>query len=140
MEKVTQQISNHPSFNDVNRTIEIAGINFNFDTSTFDLYYRIIYSKDDVDISQNFNQQTPLWNIDNNQLIIKRDENFQPIINPEFKEVKDDLGNIINEFERYSMMPAFDYIGNIIVNSTASLGDILRNYIKEEDSSSRFNY
>ena len=48
---ITQKISNSKIFPDVQRTIEIAGIQMNLDISTFDLNYRIIYEKDGQDVT-----------------------------------------------------------------------------------------
>ena len=50
---ITQKISNSKIFPDVQRTIEIAGIQMNLDISTFDLNYRIIYEKDGQDVTFN---------------------------------------------------------------------------------------
>ncbi|GAA3773580.1 hypothetical protein [Flavobacterium ginsengiterrae] len=138
-QKIKQKISNNPVFENIEREIQIAGIGLNFDLQSLDLYYTICYFKDDKDVSQLFKKETPEWHIDNTQSIIVRDENFNPTLNSEFNEIKDENGKILNEKERYLTTPGFDYIADIIINSPLSLETILRNYILEEDNSGRFN-
>ena len=135
-----QEISNSPNFTEVKRTINIVGINMNSDTSTFDLYYRIAYSKDNQDVSHLFNPQIPDWHIDNSQLMRRRDENFAPILNPEFKEQKDENGIVINEIEKYVTMPAFDYIKMLMLDMNVPMKAIISVYIAEEDKDGRFNF
>ncbi|MDQ8012157.1 MAG: hypothetical protein REI96_06905 [Flavobacterium nitrogenifigens] len=135
-----QKISNNTQFKEVERTIQIAGIALNFDAQLLDIYYRINYFKNSTDLSQMFSRQVPEWHIDNNQRILVRDENFNPIPNPEYKEQKDQEGNILNDTEKFLTEPAFDYVSNIMLNTPAKLSDILRNYIIEQDNDGRFNF
>lgn len=83
--------------------------------------------------------QTPAWYIGNSQLIIYRDENFEPIINPDFVEQKDESGNLLNESERYKTTAAFDYIKMLMFEKKIPFPDLLKAYIEEEDKSERFN-
>jgi len=140
MATITQKISNSKIFPDVERTIQIGGVALNFNAKILDIYYRILYTKNDDNISQMFTQQVPDWHIDNAQFIIVRDENFNPIPNPEFVEQIHEEGNVSNENERFLKTPAFDYLANIITNSSMPLDAILRNYILEEDLDGRFNF
>ncbi len=112
----------------------------NSDSATFNLYYRISYSKDGQDVSHLFNPQVPDWYIDNSQLMRCRDENFAPIPNPDFKEQKDENGIIINEFERFVTMPAFDYIKMLMLDMNMPMKAIISAYIAEEDKDGRFNF
>lgn len=135
-----QKISNNSLFTDVQRTIQIAGMSLNFDAKSLDIYYRIKYSKDDKELNQMFTEQVPEWHIDNNQRILVRDENFNPIPNKAYEEQKDQNGNILNESEKFLTESAFDYVSNIMLNTPAKLSDILRNYIFEQDNDGRFNF
>ena len=135
-----QKISNNLHFTEVERTIQIAGISLNFDVQSLDIYYRINYFKNNENLSQMFSQQTPEWHIDNNQRILVRDENFNPIPNSLYEERKDQEGNLLNETEKFITEPAFDYVSNIMLNTPAKLSDILRNYIIEQDNDGRFNF
>ncbi len=137
---ITQSISNCKNFTDVKRTINIVGINLNSDTSTFDIYYRIASTMNGQDVSNVFNTQVPDWHIDNSQLMRRRDENFAPILNPDFKEQKDENGIIINETERYETMPAFDYIKMLMLDMNVPMKAIISAYIIEEDKDGRFNF
>jgi hypothetical protein len=137
---ISQQISNSKNFTEVKRIINIVGINMNSDSATLELYYRIAYSKEGMDVSHLFNPQVPNWHIVNSQLMRCRDENFQPIPNPDFVEQKDENGIIINEAERYVTMPAFDYIKMLMLDMNVPMKAIISAYIAEEDKSGRFNF
>lgn len=135
-----QKISNNLHFSEVERTIQIAGITLNFDAKSLDIYYHINYFKNNEDIGQMFTQRVPEWHIDNNQKILVRDENFNPIPNSEYEEQKDQDGNILNETEKFKTEPAFDYVSNIMLNTPIKLSDILKMYIVEQDNDGRFNF
>lgn len=138
-QKIVQKISNSPVFETIEREIQIAGIVLNFDLQLLDLYYTISYFKDGENVSQLFKKEVPEWHIDNQQTILVRDENFNPVANPDYVERKDESGNVINSQEKFLTEPAFDYVSNIMLNTPMNLSDILRNYILEEDNSGRFN-
>jgi len=140
MSTITQKISNSKILPDFDRTIEIAGVHLNLDRSTFDLSYRIIFEKDGQDVSTMFNQRIPDWHVDNSIMMIVRDENFEPILNQNFVEEKDEQGNIINESDRFFKKTAFDYLQTIILDSPVNLRDILKGYIIAEDADGRFNF
>lgn len=137
---IEQLISNCKNFTEVSRTINIVGINMNSDSATFDLYYRISYSKDGKDVSHLFNPQVPSWNINNSQRMMRRDEEFKPISNPDFIEDRDENGTVINEAERYATMPAFDYIKMLMLDMNVPMKAIISAYITEEDKDGRFNF
>jgi len=137
---ITKSISNSTVFTDVSRTINIVGITMNSDASTFDLFYRISYTKNGQDVTNLFNTQVPEWHISNDQLMILRDENFNAIPNTEFVEFKDELGIVINEKERYMTMPSFDYIKMMILDKNIPLRTLIEAYIMEEDKDGRFNF
>lgn len=137
---ITQQISNSKNFAEVKRTISIVGININSDTFIFDIYYRIAHSKDGQNVSHLFNTQVPPWHIDNSRLIMVRDKNFQPILNPDFKEQKNENGIVTNEIERYKTALAFDYIKTLILETDVQLKSIISAYIAEEDKDGRFDF
>lgn len=138
-QKIIQKISNSPVFETIEREIQIAGIVLNFDLQTLDLYYTISYFKEGENVSQLFKKEVPEWHIDNQQTILVRNENFNPVVNPDYVEHKDENGNVINSKEKFLTEPAFDYVSNIMLSTPMNLSDILRNYILEEDNSGRFN-
>jgi len=137
---IEQSISNSKNFKEVSRTLNIIGININSDSTSFDIYYRILYNKDDKDVSSQFTTQVPEWHIDNTQQIIVRDDKFQPILNPEYKEQKNEDGIIINEQEKFYRMPAFDYITMLILDKNIPLKTIMSAYIIEQDADGMFNF
>jgi hypothetical protein len=140
MTLIIQKISNHPNLKEIERTINIVGINMNSDAATFDIYYRIVYAMNGQDMSNMFNVQVPNWHIDNTQRMMVRDENFKPIPNPDFVEQKNEEGNVINEIERYVTMPAFDYVKMLIMDMDISIKTIISAYLTEEDKDGRFNF
>lgn len=137
---IQQQISDHKKIEGVQRSINIVGIHMNSDAATFDLYYRINYLQNDDDISNMFNPQVPAWHINNTHRMMVRDENFEPILNPDFIEQTDDAGAVINEEERYQAMPAFDYIKMLMLDMNMPMKSILQAYIAEEDKDGRFDF
>ena len=137
---ITQKISNSKIFPDVERLINIVGINMNADASTLSIYYRISYKKDDQDISHLFNSKIPEWYVDNSQQMMLRDENFKPMPNPDFIEERDELDSIINEKERYLTMPAFDYMKKMVLEEKNPIKILINAYINEEDKDGRFNF
>lgn len=112
----------------------------NSDSTTLNLYFRITYNKDEQDLSHLLNDQVPDWSIDNSRRMMLRDENFKPISNPDFKEQKDENGDIVNEIERYLTMPSFDYIKMMILDKNVPLKVLIQAYIAEEDRDGRFNF
>lgn len=136
----TQQISNSPIFPEIEREINIISFIPNSDSSTFDIYYRISYYKDEQDVSSMFNAHVPVWHIDNSKNMMVRDANFRPIYNPDFVEERDQDGNIINENERFKTMPAYDYIIKMMLEMNIPIKSIISAYIAEEDRDGRFNF
>lgn len=135
-----QPISNSPIFPEIERKVNIVAFCPNSDTETFEFFYRILYYKNGQDVSYLFPSQPPNWNINNSQLMMCRDDNFQPILNPEFVEQRDERNNILNEIERYITMPGFDYIKRLMLDMNIPLKAILSAYITEEDKDGRFNF
>lgn len=137
---ITQSISNSLNFPEVSRKIHIAGINMNSDSASFDIYYRLSYHKNGLDITHLFNAQNPDWHIDNSRRMRCRDANFVPIPNPSFLAQVDDKGIVTNEIERFVTMPAFDYIKMLMLDMNVPLQTLIQAYIAEEDADGRFNF
>lgn len=135
-----QAISKNKNFPDVKRSVGIVGVMINSDLQIFEIYYKIIYTRDQEDITHLFNNQTPRWAIDNNHNMMIRDENFNPKLNPDYKEIRDENGDIINYNEKYLTMPAFDYIKMLLLDKNLPMKTILSAYIDEEDQDERFNF
>ncbi|MCY1502641.1 hypothetical protein D9M68_367420 [compost metagenome] len=135
-----KKISNHPLFEDVERWVQITANYNDSRLKTFDLYYRMRYERDGADISNQFNQDFPVWRTDNSRMMFQRDlETFERMLNPDFVEVVDELGNIMNEEERHLMQPAYDYTVYLMMQLPIPNSIIMDMYIAEEDADGRFN-
>lgn len=103
------------------------------------LTYHIEYVKDGINISDKFSNTFKPWQVTNDTKMFVRDENFEYTLNPDFIEELDEEENVINEDDRYLKLPAFDYMKEVLLNTTAPLKDILESYIDEEARDGRFN-
>ena len=123
-----QQISNlkEVGFEDIERTVNVTqahidGGNYN------QLYvnYFISYTRDGVDVSHLFKNQTSYdWYINNNEMIQQRDENLEPVLDAD--------GNFI-------LLPAFDYIMGVFDSMNAISYDVLKAYIVENDNDGKWD-
>lgn len=137
---ITQKISNHLVFTDVKRTLHIVGMNINTDAGQVQFFYRITLEKDGTDVTKNFTDKTPVWIVDNSYKVALRDKKMRQIPNPEYKEEKDEEGNVTNESEKHLTMPAFDYLYDLIFNKQIPITPTLKAYITIDDANGRFNF
>lgn len=123
-----QQISNlkEVGFEDVERTVNVMQVHIDGGMyCQFYINYFISYTRDGVDVSHLFKNQTSYdWYINNSELIQQRDENFEPVL--------DDEGNFI-------LLPAFDYIMGIFDSLNAISYDVLKAYIVENDNDGKWD-
>ena len=135
MELILEDLGEHPIFEGVRVKIDIRGLLLNLDTEVLELPYTLRYFKDGVEVTDRFTKLVPNWEIRNSHLIMVRDENFQPIPNPDYEETKDKDGNVTNAEEKFIRQPAFDYMANIF---KLLMGDMLKGYIHEEHQDGKF--
>jgi hypothetical protein len=136
---IKQKISDHPVLTGIERTVEVVGFTLNSDLKIIDFFYRINYEKEGQDMSDLISPRVPDWRMDNSINILVRDQNFNPVPNPDYIEEKDELGNVINGENRFIKMPAFDYTSGLMLESTAQLRVIMSLYITERDNDGLFN-
>lgn len=123
-----QQISNlkEVGFEDIERQVNVMqahidGGNYN----QFYVNYFISYTRDGVDVSHLFKNQTSYdWYINNNEMIQQRDENLEPVLDAD--------GNFI-------LLPAFDYIMGVFDSMNAISYDVLKAYIVENDNDGKWD-
>lgn len=137
MKLITQQISNHDIFTDVERTLNIERFVLDSNAEVMELHYSITYIKNGEDVSSQFNPHNPIWIVDNNHRMKVRDENFQPIPNPNYEPNNDPIAP--NVEEQWLLAPAFDYVSNMIIEGAIPLKNIIQLYIAEEDADGRFD-
>lgn len=104
------------------------------------IYIIDAYRKNSDDITNLFNLVVPIWNIKNNQKMMLKDANFVPIPDPYFVEENDEMGNVLNAWDRFKTMPAFDYIKTVMLDLDVPLKALLQVYILEEDKGGRFDF
>lgn len=80
----TQKISNHKVFTDIERTVLIDSFQPVESRQEINIRYLIKYEKEGVDVSHQFKQPDNIIFANNEKLLFVRDENFQPIPNPDF--------------------------------------------------------
>lgn len=125
---IKQQISNlkEVGFEDIERTVNVMQAHIDGGNyEQFYINYFISYTRDGVDVSHLFKNQTSYdWYINNNELIQQRDENLEPVL--------DELGNFI-------LLPAFDYIMGVFDSLNAISYDVLKAYIVENDKDGKWD-
>lgn len=162
MALIQKQISSHHT--GLERTVEIAGFTANDDAKCVDFYYRIKHSLGGVDIPVAVPAKE--WRVDNSYKATVRDENFNPIPNPDFVPEYEIIGyteqpeewdeevdgvfepepiygvNIINEEEQYMRMPAYDYFKMLTFDNPnpVSISLLLNYYIQENDDKGFFDF
>ena len=123
-----QKISNLKTegFTDIERTLNVTQTHI--DGYTYQQYfmnYFIKYERNGEDVSYMFrNKSSYEWVINNSQLIAKRDENFEPILDEEGNEI---------------MLPAFTYMNSIFEALDAIPYQILRIYILDLDKDGKWD-
>ena len=123
-----QQISNlkEVGFEDIERTVNVMQAHIDGGNyKQFYVNYFISYTRDGVDVSHLFKNQTSYdWYINNSELIQQRDENLEPVLDAE--------GNFI-------LLPAFDYIMGVFDSMNAISYDVLKAYIVENDNDGKWD-
>lgn len=123
-----QKISNLKTegFTDVERTLNVTQTHIDGDTyQQYFMNYFIKYERNGEDVSYMFrNKSSYEWVINNSQLIAKRDENFEPILDEEGNEI---------------MLPAFTYMNSIFEALDAIPYQVLRNYILNLDKDGKWD-
>ena len=123
-----QQISNlkEVGFEDIERTVNVMQAHIDGGMyCQFYINYFISYTRDGVDVSHLFKNQTSYdWYINNSELIQQRDENLEPVLDAE--------GNFI-------LLPAFDYIMGVFDSLNAISYDVLKAYIVENDNDGKWD-
>lgn len=123
-----QQISNlkEVGFEDIERTVNVMQAHIDGGNyEQFYVNYFISYTRDGVDVSHLFKNQTSYdWYINNSELIQQRDENFEPVLDAD--------GNFI-------LLPAFNYIMGVFDSLNAISYDVLKAYILENDNDGKWD-
>ena len=123
-----QKISNLKTegFTDIERTLNVTQTHIDGDTyQQYFMNYFIKYERNGEDISYMFrNKSSYEWVINNSQLIAKRDENFELILDEEGNEI---------------MLPAFTYMNSIFEALDAIPYQTLRIYILDLDKDGKWD-
>ena len=84
-----KKIPNLPyPLNDIEREIHILGINIVDPSKEIFIPYEIKFFKEGIDISNSMNKMARPFEINNNMLMWVRDENFEPIEDPVYTDMK----------------------------------------------------
>jgi len=114
-------------FTEVERKIEIFELKINSNVKQFFVDYRIVSTKDGVDVSDKFVNKRKDWYIGNDKNVYQRTfPNFQPIPNPDFIS-PDETPNQTEFLEA----PAFDYLLQVFKDHPEFIFQILSGYILE---------
>lgn len=140
MALIKQQISNHNLFTDVERFVEIETFTVNDIEKFVVIKANISYIKNGIDVSASFQREVPKWVVSNKYRIIARDEKLQPIPNPKYEEIKDETGKVLNEWDKFLRIPAFDYFKDVVFERGMPLKQAFQSYILLDDSNGSFNF
>ena len=114
-------------FADVQRKIEIFELKINSDVKQFFVNYRIISTKDDINVSDRMKSKKKDWYIGNEKNVYQRTfPDFQPIPNPDYispEETPDQT--------EFLEAPAFDYLLQVFKEHPEIIFEILKGYILE---------
>ena len=130
---LTQQISNHPIFPDVERYIDVTMQTANAGAEVFEFWYQIRYIKDDTDITGTLQQPTnQKISTDQTKKILLRDSLFNPIPNPEWDGISED------EYDMYLWVTGWELIMTLI-NQPTNISNMIRQYILINDEEEYFD-
>ena len=144
-----QQISNlkEVGFEDIERTVNVMQAHIDGGNyEQFYVNYFISYTRDGVDVSHLFKNQTSYdWYINDNEQILVRDENFKPILTEEYKNMVAPEGEEETWIKPeptekdYMYAPAFTYVMSIFEELQAISYTVLRAYIHENDRNGKWD-
>lgn len=138
---LAKQISNLKTvgFEDVERTINVRKIDIDGDYERIYLGYSISYNKNGVDVTPLFEKKSGYdWYITNDQRILQRDENFQPIPNPDYVEPTEENEGTPH-LEPYLYAQAFTMVMDGFDAMMAIPYQILELYIDENDADGKWD-
>ena len=130
---ISQKISNHPLFTGVERFVQVNRIANNADVKQITIDARIVYVQNEVDVTSSFKSEIPNWIISNDYKVKVRDENNQPIPNPEYDSEDEDS-------EEFITQPAFDYYHSLVLANEVPLLTLLSTSILNDDEQGAFNF
>lgn len=131
---LTQQISNHPVFTDVERYVDVTLQSANSKAKRFEFWFEVRFIRDGEDVTQHFSQPstTSIFTDDKTKLLLRDPETFEPIPNPEWDGVSDD------EYDMYLWVYGWYFIMDLI-NQPTNIAETIRQYILLNDSEGFFN-
>ncbi len=114
-------------FADVERKIEIFELKINSDVKQFFVNYRIISTKDGINVSDKMKSKNKDWYIGNDKNVYQRTfPDFQLIPNPDYISPEE-----TPEETEYLEAPAFDYLLQVFKEHPELIFTILSGYISE---------
>ncbi|HCC93716.1 MAG TPA: hypothetical protein DEQ26_05230 [Flavobacteriaceae bacterium] len=144
-----EKISNlkEEGFTDVERTLNVINTKIDGDIyNQFYINYFISYERNGVDVSHLFRAKSSYdWYINDNEKILVRDENFQPLLTEEYKnmiapEGEEETWVKPEPTEKdYMYAPAFTYVMGIFEELQAISYAVLRAYIHENDRDGKWD-
>lgn len=130
---LTEKISNHPHFPDVERYVDVTMQAANSNAQTFEFWYNIRYLRDGEDITHTLKQpEHKKIATDNTKKILLRDEDFNPIPNPDWDGVSDD------EYDMYLWVYGWDMI-MLLINQPTNIVELIKQYIHVNDTERYFD-
>ena len=127
-----QKISNHPIFTDVERTVLVTREVADAESKSFEIHFRVKFEKNGHDVSSEMNSKRGVIRTDAETKLLRRDENNNPIPNPEWDGVSGD------EYDQFLWEYGWNRIMELI-NQETKIADLLRFYILINDSEGYFD-
>lgn len=131
---LTEQISNHPIFTNVERFVNVTLQQANSNNKTFEFWYDVTYKLDEEDITPTISQPSinRIFTDANTKLLMRNPTTFEPIENTEWDGISED------DYDKYLWYYGWDAITNMI-NTETNIANMIRQYILLNDTENYFN-
>lgn len=130
---LTQKITDHPLFEGVERYVDVTMQSANSNSKTFDFWYQVRYIRGEEDITNTLQQPSQnKISTDSTKKILLRDEEFNPIPNPEWDGVSED------DYDKYLWVTGWELI-TILIDMPTNISETIRQYILINDEEGYFD-
>lgn len=137
---LSQKISNHPIFTDVERYVEVTKQHADSEIKEFRFWFTIKYCKEGDDVTFTFKQPSKNTIFTNASILqLVRDPlTYEPVPNPDYNPEDFSEDNPATEYDIYKSINGWDMIVHLI-NKPTNIAETIRQYILINDQENFFN-
>lgn len=148
---IKQRISDHPVLG-FSREIEVTNITFNLIDELIIIYFNCTHSDSNENVVEFKDVGQPeYWVVDNSYQVVIRDEQMNPVVNPDYgrtesrtipiyNEQGEEIGteevDVVIDNEEFLKAPAF----KVFMGMVEGYKEIVQKYILHDDTAGRFDY